>query len=74
MGAGIDVLTTEPAKAGKPLPDLRLANCMLRLRVAEASAEVVQFLADQLPMSARENQRAPATRNHASFVSVMNRQ
>lgn len=47
-GAAFDVLTTEPPKAGNPLLDLRLDNFILTPHVAWASAEAMQFLADQL--------------------------
>jgi glycerate dehydrogenase len=47
-GAGFDVLTTEPPKAGNPLLDLRLPNFILTPHVAWASDGAMQFLADQL--------------------------
>jgi glycerate dehydrogenase len=47
-GAGFDVLTTEPPKAGNILLDLRLPNFILTPHVAWASREAMQILADQL--------------------------
>jgi glycerate dehydrogenase len=47
-GAGFDVLTTEPPKAGNPLLDLRLPNFILTPHVAWASDGAMQLLADQL--------------------------
>jgi glycerate dehydrogenase len=47
-GAGFDVLSTEPPKAGNPLLDLDLPNFILTPHVAWASDGAMQFLADQL--------------------------
>ncbi|MGH8335324.1 MAG: D-2-hydroxyacid dehydrogenase, partial [Gammaproteobacteria bacterium] len=47
-GAGFDVLTNEPPKAGNPLLDLRMPNFILTPHVAWASDGAMQFLADQL--------------------------
>lgn len=47
-GAGIDVLTTEPPRAGNPLLDLDLPNLIVTPHVAWASDEAMQSLADQL--------------------------
>jgi glycerate dehydrogenase len=50
-GAGFDVLTTEPPKAGNPLLDLRvlqLPNFILTPHVAWASDDAMQCLAEQL--------------------------
>lgn len=47
-GAGFDVLTGEPPKAGNPLLTLELPNFILTPHIAWASAEAMQFLADQL--------------------------
>jgi len=47
-GAGFDVLSKEPPRAGNPLLDLRLPNFILTPHVAWASAEAMQTLADQL--------------------------
>jgi glycerate dehydrogenase len=47
-GAGFDVLTTEPPRNGHPLLDLRRHNFILTPHVAWASAQAMQFLADQL--------------------------
>ena len=47
-GAGFDVLTTEPPKAGNPLLDLRLPNFILTPHIAWASSGAMQILADQL--------------------------
>jgi glycerate dehydrogenase len=47
-GAGFDVLTTEPPKAGNPLLELRLPNFILTPHVAWASDGAMQLLADQL--------------------------
>ena len=47
-GAGFDVLTDEPPKAGNPLLDLDLPNLIVTPHVAWASDEAMQFLADQL--------------------------
>lgn len=47
-GAGFDVLTTEPPKAGNPLLDLRMPNFILTPHIAWASDGAMQFLADQL--------------------------
>jgi len=47
-GAGIDVLSAEPPRAGNPLLDLELPNLILTPHVAWASREAMQALADQL--------------------------
>lgn len=47
-GAGFDVLTGEPPKAGNPLLDPDLPNFILTPHVAWASDGAMQFLADQL--------------------------
>jgi glycerate dehydrogenase len=47
-GAGFDVLTTEPPRNGHPLLDVRRPNFIVTPHVAWASAEAMQFLADQL--------------------------
>lgn len=47
-GAGFDVLTNEPPKAGNPLLNLRMSNFILTPHVAWASDGAMQFLADQL--------------------------
>ena len=47
-GAGFDVLTTEPPRAGNPLLDLRLPNFILTPHVAWASRNAMQIMADQL--------------------------
>ena len=47
-GAGIDVLSDEPPRAGSPLLDLRLPNLIVTPHVAWASREAMQALADQL--------------------------
>ncbi len=47
-GAGFDVLSDEPPRAGNPLLDVRLPNFILTPHVAWASTEAMQALADQL--------------------------
>ncbi|MBV9211011.1 MAG: glycerate dehydrogenase, partial [Acidobacteria bacterium] len=47
-GAGFDVLSEEPPRAGNPLLDLRLPNFILTPHIAWASREAMQALADQL--------------------------
>jgi glycerate dehydrogenase len=47
-GAGFDVLSTEPPKAGNPLLELRLPNFILTPHIAWASSGAMQLLADQL--------------------------
>jgi glycerate dehydrogenase len=47
-GAGFDVLTSEPPRAGNVLLDLKLPNFILTPHVAWASQEAMQGLADQL--------------------------
>ncbi|MBI4754557.1 MAG: D-2-hydroxyacid dehydrogenase [Betaproteobacteria bacterium] len=47
-GAGFDVLTTEPPRAGNPLLELDLPNFILTPHVAWASEAAMQTLADQL--------------------------
>jgi glycerate dehydrogenase len=47
-GAGCDVLSAEPPRAGNPLLDLDLPNLILTPHIAWASREAMQILADQL--------------------------
>lgn len=47
-GAGFDVLSVEPPRAGNPLLELDLPNFLLTPHVAWASREAMQALADQL--------------------------
>ena len=47
-GAGFDVLTTEPPRAGNPLLDLNMPNFILTPHVAWASRNAMQIMADQL--------------------------
>lgn len=47
-GAGFDVLSAEPPRAGNPLLDLKLPNFILTPHVAWASQGAMQSLADQL--------------------------
>ena len=47
-GAGFDVLTNEPPKAGNPLLELHQPNFILTPHIAWASEGAMQFLADQL--------------------------
>jgi len=47
-GAGFDVLTTEPPRAGNALLDLNLPHFILTPHVAWASIEAMEGLADQL--------------------------
>ena len=47
-GAGFDVLTAEPPRAGNPLLEIRRPNFILTPHVAWASSGAMQFLADQL--------------------------
>ena len=47
-GAGFDVLTVEPARAGNPLLELDLPNFILTPHVAWASRNAMQIMADQL--------------------------
>ncbi|MBV8147025.1 MAG: D-2-hydroxyacid dehydrogenase [Gammaproteobacteria bacterium] len=47
-GAGFDVLTVEPPRAGNPLLELRLPNLIITPHIAWASQGAMQFLADQL--------------------------
>ena len=47
-GAGFDVLSVEPPKAGNPLLDLDLPNFILTPHISWSSREAMQFLADQL--------------------------
>jgi glycerate dehydrogenase len=47
-GAGLDVLTVEPPKAGNILLDLKLPNLIVTPHVAWASQEAMRILGDQL--------------------------
>ena len=47
-GAGVDVLSAEPPRAGNPLLELRLPNLIVTPHVAWSSREAMQGLADQL--------------------------
>lgn len=47
-GAGCDVLSAEPPRAGNPLLELDLPNLILTPHIAWASREAMQILADQL--------------------------
>jgi len=47
-GAGCDVLSEEPPRAGNPLLELDLPNLILTPHIAWASREAMQILADQL--------------------------
>src|SRR3989344_745987 len=47
-GAGFDVLTTEPPRAGNPLLELDLPNFILTPHVAWASRNAMQIMVDQL--------------------------
>ena len=47
-GAGFDVLTTEPPRAGHALLDLQLPNLLITPHIAWASVEAMEGLADQL--------------------------
>ena len=47
-GAGFDVLSAEPPRAGNPLLDVKLPNLIVTPHVAWASAEAMQTMADQL--------------------------
>ena len=47
-GAGFDVLSAEPPRAGNPLLELSLPNFILTPHIAWASREAMQALADQL--------------------------
>jgi glycerate dehydrogenase len=47
-GAGFDVLTMEPPRAGNPLLELDLPNFILTPHVAWASHNAMQIMADQL--------------------------
>ncbi len=47
-GAGVDVLTREPPRAGNPLLEVDLPNLIVTPHVAWASRQAMQTLADQL--------------------------
>lgn len=47
-GAGCDVLSVEPPRAGNPLLELDLPNLIITPHIAWASREAMQILADQL--------------------------
>lgn len=47
-GAGLDVLSLEPPRAGNPLLELDLPNLIVTPHIAWASREAMQILADQL--------------------------
>jgi len=47
-GAGFDVLSAEPPRAGNPLLELDLPNLIVTPHVAWSSREAMQALADQL--------------------------
>lgn len=47
-GAGFDVLTAEPPRAGNPLLEMDLPNFILTPHVAWASRNAMQIMADQL--------------------------
>ena len=47
-GAGFDVLSTEPPRAGNPLLELDLPNFILTPHVAWSGKQAMQALADQL--------------------------
>lgn len=47
-GAGFDVLSEEPPRAGNPLLELDLPNLIVTPHVSWSSREAMQFLADQL--------------------------
>jgi glycerate dehydrogenase len=47
-GAGVDVLSREPPRAGNPLLDAQLPNLIITPHVAWASRQAMQVLADQL--------------------------
>ena len=47
-GAGFDVLSEEPPRTGNPLLKVRRPNFILTPHNAWASAQAMQFLADQL--------------------------
>jgi glycerate dehydrogenase len=47
-GAGVDVLVSEPPRAGNPLLDLRLPNLIVTPHVAWAGSEALQAFAEQL--------------------------
>ena len=47
-GAGFDVLTVEPPRAGNPLLEIDLPNFILTPHVAWASGNAMQMMADQL--------------------------
>lgn len=47
-GAGVDVLSAEPPRAGNPLLEVELPNLLVTPHVAWASRQAMQALADQL--------------------------
>jgi glycerate dehydrogenase len=50
-GAGVDVLTTEPPRAGNPLLDLAGPNCIITPHVAWASQQSLARLAEEIVLN-----------------------
>src|SRR5262249_10544265 len=50
-GAGIDVLSAEPPRAGNPLLDLHLPNLIVTPHIAWASGQAQEFLAEDVVQS-----------------------